>query len=121
MAATVALAAVGAAAVVAAAKWGGAAFRAVKRWQETGAARVGTRIFEMRGVGARSRLFGDKYTPGGRPGLLNTRNKDSRFGIGWSGKHVDGYKTARTVFRVKFGSKKRHLDLFHGPWRPGKK
>ena len=128
MAATVALAAVGAAAVVAAVKWGGAAFRAgraavkaVKRWQETGSARVGSRIFEMRGVGARSRLFGDKYTPGGRPGLLNTRSKNSRFGMGWSGKRVDGYKTARTVFRVKFGSKKKHLDLFHGPWRPRKK
>ncbi|WP_322754055.1 RHS repeat-associated core domain-containing protein [Frankia sp. Cas3] len=76
--------------------------------------RLGAAVFRSRGVGAKSRLFGDVYSGARKSGWLNGGRK---YGLGWSGKSLKPYgiRGARTVFRAKFHG--RHIDLLHGPRR----
>jgi RHS repeat-associated protein len=88
------------------------AYRAVRVASAGG--RIGSWAFRARGIGARSKLFGDIYAGASRPGWLN---RGGRLAIGWSAmgtRHL-GFKAARAVFRVKIG--RPHFDLLFGPWR----
>ena len=82
-----------------------------------GAARVsggvGRLAFRARGVGARSRLFGDVYSGAARAGRLNPAGRGARWAVGWSGKRVGS--RARTVFRAKIWGQK--FDIMNGPFR----